>query len=459
MRKEKLNNKPDIKGWKIGWAQLIALGFVTLILVGTLLLCLPISSRTGKFTSPIDAAFTAVSASCVTGLITLDTATHWNTFGQIVILVMIQIGGIGFMTTAVLLSLIFKRSITPRERMLVAMSYNLNSYESISVLIKRVTIGTLCIEGIGASILAIRFIPDFGLAEGVYKSIFHSVSAFCNAGFDIIGTEPNIPSISYYATHPLVNLTLAFLIIFGGIGFLVWSDVINFATKKRRLSVYSRFVIIVTLILLVSGTILTAIMEWNNPATIGGFSVPEKILASFFQSVTWRTAGFATLENYALNESTQYLGMVLMFIGGASGSTAGGVKVATFGIVMFAVWCVAIGRKKTVIFGRTVSDNSFVRATAVIVVQIIAAACGVILLNVFDSFAMKDILYEVVSAVSTVGLTLGITSSLSAASKVVIMMLMYFGRVGILTVTYAVLRSQSAKDGHISYPDANMLIG
>ena len=443
----------------MGWAQLIALGFALLILVGTIILCLPISSSSGRFTSPIDAAFTAVSASCVTGLITLDTATHWNTFGQIVILVMIQIGGIGFMTTAVLLSLIFKKAMTPKDRMLVANSYNLNSYDSISELVKRIIVGTLSIEGAGAALLAIRFIPDFGVAEGIYKSIFHSVSAFCNAGFDIIGTEPDITSLSHYATDPLVNITLALLIILGGIGFLVWSDIINFASRKRKLSVYSRFVIIVTLLLLVSSTLLTAIMEWNNPATIGEFSPPQKIISSFFLATSWRTAGFSMVENGLLNESTQYLGMLLMFIGGASGSTAGGVKVATFGIVIFAVWCVAVGKKKTVMFGRTVSDNAFVRATAVIVVQIIAALLGVILLNVFNDFSMTDILYEVISAVSTVGLTLGITPALSALSKLVIMLLMYFGRVGILTVTYAVMKSQSSKEEHISYPDANMLIG
>lgn len=443
----------------MGWAQLIALGFALLILVGTIILCLPISSSDGRFTSPIDAAFTAVSASCVTGLITVDTATHWNTFGQIVILVMIQIGGIGFMTTAVLLSLIFKKAMTPKDRMLVANSYNLNSYDSISELVKRIIVGTLSIEGAGAALLAIRFIPDFGVAEGIYKSIFHSVSAFCNAGFDIIGTEPDITSLSHYATDPLVNITLALLIILGGIGFLVWSDIINFASRRRKLSVYSRFVIIVTLLLLVSSTLLTAIMEWNNPATIGEFSPPQKILSSFFLATSWRTAGFSMVENGLLNESTQYLGMLLMFIGGASGSTAGGVKVATFGIVIFAVWCVAVGKKKTVMFGRTVSDNAFVRATAVIVVQIIAALLGVILLNVFNDFSMTDILYEVISAVSTVGLTLGITPALSALSKLVIMLLMYFGRVGILTVTYAVMKSQSSKEEHISYPDANMLIG
>jgi trk system potassium uptake protein TrkH len=456
--KEKANKKHAFKK-KMGWAQLIALGFALLILVGTIILCLPISSSSGRFTSPIDAAFTAVSASCVIGLITLDTATHWNTFGQIVILVMIQIGGIGFMTTAVLLSLIFKKAMTPKDRMLVANSYNLNSYDSISELVKRIIVGTLSIEGAGAALLAIRFIPDFGVAEGIYKSIFHSVSAFCNAGFDIIGTEPDITSLSHYATDPLVNITLALLIILGGIGFLVWSDIINFASRKRKLSVYSRFVIIVTLLLLVSSTLLTAIMEWNNPATIGEFSPPQKILSSFFLATSWRTAGFSMVENGLLNESTQYLGMLLMFIGGASGSTAGGVKVATFGIVIFAVWCVAVGKKKTVMFGRTVSDNAFVRATAVIVVQIIAALLGVILLNVFNDFSMTDILYEVISAVSTVGLTLGITPALSALSKLVIMLLMYFGRVGILTVTYAVMKSQSSKEEHISYPDANMLIG
>lgn len=454
-----MKDKTKKKVRQMGWSRLIAIGFAVMILLGTLLLSMPISSAKGEFTPIVDSAFTAVSASCVTGLITLDTATHWSVFGQVVILFMIQIGGIGFMSMAVLLSLLFKKSVTPRERMLVAASYNLNSFDSTAELVKRIVFGTLTIEGAGALLLSIRFIPDFGFADGIYKSIFHSVSAFCNAGFDIVGTNPEINSMAHYATDPLVNLTLTLLIILGGIGFIVWSDFINLAKERRKLSVYSKFVIVVTAVLLISGTVLFAALEWNNPNTIGNFTVPQKILASLFQSTTWRTAGFATLDNGAFTEASQYMGMLLMFIGGASGSTAGGVKVATLGIVVYTVWCVAVGKKKAVIFGRVISDNSFVRATAVIVVQLATAVCGISLLALFDDFSMNEILYEVISAVSTVGVSLGITSSLSVASKIVIMFLMYFGRVGILTVTYAVLKSQSSKDEHIRYPDANMLIG
>lgn len=445
---------------QIGWSQLVAIGFLLLIGVGTLLLSLPISSANGSFTSPLDAGFTAVSASCVTGLITLDTATHWNTFGHVVILTMIQIGGIGFMTMAVLISFLFKRAVTPKERMMVAQSYSLTSFNSITELIKRIIFGTLIIEGVGAAILCIRFIPAFGVGDGIFKSVFHSISAFCNAGFDIIGIgNPEISSMAYYAKDPLINITLTMLIILGGIGFLVWSEVINFARGKQKLSVYSKFVIAITAVLLSLGAILFALFEWNNDATIGSFSISEKIVTSLFQSASWRTAGFATVENAAFNEGSQFLGMVLMFIGGASGSTAGGVKVATVGIVVLAVWCVARGKKNTVVFRRTITENSFLRATSVIVVQLTAIALGAIIINVADNFTMNQILYEVISGVSTVGVSLGITSLLSPISKITIMFLMYFGRVGILTLTFALLNNQSSKDDHIRYPDANMLIG
>lgn len=455
-----MNDKKTKKRRQIGWSQLVAIGFIVLIGVGTLLLSLPISSANGTFTSPLDAGFTAVSASCVTGLITLDTATHWNTFGHVVIITMIQIGGIGFMTMAVLISFLFKRAVTPKERMMVAQSYNLNTFNSINELVKRIIIGTLIIEGVGAAILSVRFIPDFGVADGIFKSIFHSISAFCNAGFDIIGIgNPEISSMAYYAKDPLVNVTITMLIILGGIGFLVWSEIVNAVRGKQKLSAYSKFVIVITATLLTVGALLFAFIEWNNSATIGNFSASEKIITSLFQSASWRTAGFATVDNAAFNEGSQFLGMVLMFIGGASGSTAGGVKVATVGIVILAVWCVARGKKNTVVFRRTITENSFLRATSVIVVQLAAIALGTIIINIADSFSMNQILYEVISGVSTVGVSLGITSLLSPISKITIMFLMYFGRVGILTLTYALLNNQSSKDDHIRYPDANMLIG
>lgn len=444
----------------MGTTRIIILGFIIIIAIGTLLLTLPISSASGEPTPLVDSLFTVVSATCVTGLTVLDTATHWNTFGHTVIIILIQIGGLGFMTMATMLSLLIKRSVTPKERMLIALSYNLDSYESITQIVKRVAAGTLIFELIGAAALSTRFIGDFGVASGIYKSIFHSISAFCNAGFDIIGIgNPEITGMSYYATDPIVNLTLILLIIVGGIGFIVWSDLVNIFSKKKRLSVYSRFVLIITLILLVGGTVIFASFEWNNPLTIGGMNVGEKIMASFFQSTTWRTAGFATLDNAAFAQGSQILGMVLMFIGGASGSTAGGVKVATVGVVILTVWCNMIGKNQTLFKGRTITTNSFIRAVTLVVVQLTAIFTGVLIVSVNTGFDIISVAYEVVSAIGTVGVSLGITSLLPVISKLTICCLMFFGRVGILTITLAVMKNQSGSEPNITYPNARMLIG
>ncbi len=444
----------------INSTQIMVLGFLFLISIGTILLCLPISSADNTFTSPIDAAFTAVSASCVTGLITLDTASHWNMFGHTVILLLIQIGGLGFMSFTVLFLMLVKRKISPRDSILVAMSYNINTFDSILSIVKRIFLGTILIEGAGAILLSIRFIPDYGLSDGIYKSIFHAVSAFCNAGFDIVGTgNHNILSMSHYVTDPLINFTLAFLIILGGIGFLVWNDFVNSIKTKRVLSTYSKFVIIITAILIFTGTTFFAIFEWTNPETIGKLSIFDKLMASFFQSVTWRTAGFATIANNLFTDNSQLLGILLMFIGGASGSTAGGVKVATFGILVYTIWCVAIGKKRTILYGRKISDNSFVRATAVICVQLTVSFIAVLLISSSCDFTITEILYEVISAISTVGVTAGITPYLNIFSKIIVMLLMFFGRVGVLTVTYAVLKTQSAKNSTLDYPEINMPIG
>ncbi len=446
---------------RLGATRIIVLGFLAIIVLGTALLMLPIASADGKATGFLDALFTVVSSSCVTGLTVVDTATHWSTFGHAVILILIQIGGLGFMTMAVLLSLLIKRAVTPKERMLVAMSYNLDSFDSTTQIVKRVAIGTLCFEGIGALLLSIRFIPDFGVADGIWKSVFHSVSAFCNAGFDIIGVgNPNISGTSYYAGDILVNLTLSFLIIVGGIGFIVWSDLINFSTSRKRLSVYSKFVLVITLALLVVGTAVFAIFEWNNELTLDALdSVPQKLVASFFQSSTWRTAGFATINNASFTQGSQLLGIILMFVGGASGSTAGGVKVATVGVLIYTVWCTAIGKKRAIFKGRTITADSFTRAVTVVCVQIAAIITGVLIITANSSFDSMSVIYETVSAISTVGVSMGITPFLPTLSKIAVCFLMFFGRVGILTVTLAVMRNQSGAEPNITYPEAKMLIG
>lgn len=439
---------------------IIAVGFLLIIALGTLLLMLPVSSADGSFTPPLDASFTAISATCVTGLITVDTAEHWSVFGQIVILLMIQTGGLGFMSIAVLLSLIVKRSVTPRERMLVAMSYNLGSYDNIGVLIKRIGIGTLCIELAGAAVLSTRFIPLFGVGDGIYKSIFHSVSAFCNAGFDLFGNySGRFTSLTAFSGDVTVNITIMLLIITGGIGFIVWNDIANMITRKKPLSVYSRFILIITVILIAGGTAMFALFEWNNPATLGGMTTGNKLLASAFQSVTLRTAGFCTVDQGALTQSSQLTSIVLMFIGGASGSTAGGVKVGTIGVLIYTVWCVALGKDEAVLFRRKISNSSFMRAAAVVAVQIFLVIAGTLAITALSDCSIIDSAYEAASASGTVGLTVGITPALDTISKLILMALMYFGRVGILTVTYAVMVNLHESNAVISYPDANMLIG
>ena len=456
----KNKDKHKIGSSKRRTTGVIAVGFLLIILIGTLLLTLPISSHDGSFTNPLDAAFTAVSATCVTGLVTVDTATHWSMFGQIVILIMIQTGGLGFMSIAIIMSLLIKRSVTPRERMLLAMSYNLDSYDNTGVLIKRIGIGTLCIEAAGALILSTRFIPLFGVADGIYKSIFHAVSAFCNAGFDLMGGySGKFTSLTALVDDPIVNLTIMLLIIIGGIGFIVWNDIANAITKRRRLSVYSRFVLIVTSILLIGGTLIFALLEWNNPETLGKLPVGTKILAAAFQSVTLRTAGFNTISQAGLSQPSQLLSMLLMFIGGASGSTAGGVKVASVGVLIYSVWCNAIGKKETILFHRKITSDHFIRAVSIIVVQLALVLVGIVSVSALSGFDIMSTAYEVVSATGTVGITLGITTGLDIPSRFIIMALMYLGRVGTLTVTYAVMLNMRDSRSIISYPDANMLIG
>lgn len=439
---------------------IIAIGFLLIILIGTILLMLPVSSRDRTFTSPLDAGFTAVSATCVTGLVTVDTATHWSTFGQIIIITMIQIGGLGFMSLAVLMSLIIKRAVTPKERMLVAMSYNIDSYDNINGLLRRIGIGTLCIEGTGALILATRFIPLFGWGDGIYKSIFHSISAFCNAGFDLFGSySGKFSSVTAFADDPVVNITLMLLISVGGIGFVVWNDIINFIVKRKRLSVYSKFVLLISAILTFGGALLFAVLEWNNPETLGSLPVGSRIMAAFFQSVTLRTAGFNSISQAGMQPSSQLLSMLLMFIGGASGSTAGGVKVVTVGVLIYTVLCAALGKKNTVLFRRTISNDSFIRAVTVVVVQLAIVFVGIVSISALSGNSIMPVAYEVASASGTVGITLGITPTLDIGSKLILMAIMYLGRVGILTVTYAVMVNLRESRSVISYPEANMLIG
>ncbi len=451
-KKNKKSRKP------LGTSTVMALGFLAIITIGTLLLMLPISSAAGEFTSPLTALFTAVSATCVTGLVVVESGIYWSLFGKVVIIVLIQIGGLGFMTMAVLLSVIIRRSLSPRDRVLVAASYGITDFGGINVLVKRILLGTLCIEGAGAALLALRFIPEFGFPRGIGYSVFHSISAFCNAGFDILG---NGDSVGAYAKDPLVSITLMLLILLGGIGFPVWNEFIGHK-KGRKFGVYTKFVLMLTTIYVIGGAIVVALLEWNNPETIGGMDFGSKILNSFFQSVTWRTAGFTAVDNAALNEGTKLFGLFMMFSGGASASTAGGVKIATIGVIMLAAYSVAVGRNEIRFMRRRIPFEAMMRALALVVIQLILTVVATLICTVacgnMDIEGI-DILYEVVSAGATVGLTAGLTPTLPAAALVVLIFMMYFGRVGILTVTFSLLGKSGGNKSLISYPDANILIG
>ena len=339
-------------------AMVIAVGFALIILAGALLLMLPCAAKSGRATPFIDALFTATSATCVTGLVTVSTAVHWSLFGKCVILLLIQIGGLGFMSVMTAASLLLRRTITLRERMVIGAGFGLDSSGGIVRLMRRVLVGTFLLEGVGAGLLSIRFVQQFGPLRGVGMGVFHAVSAFCNGGFDLMGT-PDDPfcSLVHYAGDPLVNLTIMALIVLGGLGFFVWSDVWDHR-RFCRLSLHSKLVLAMSGVLLGGGFLLTLLFEWSNPATLGGMSVPHRLLAAAFQTVTLRTAGFNTIDQSALTDPSQAVACVLMLIGGSPGSTAGGLKTVTVAVLALSAVSALRGRTSVTAFGRTIEPRS-----------------------------------------------------------------------------------------------------
>ena len=336
-----------------------------------------------------------------------------------------------------------------------------HSYDSTTQLVKRILIGTFSIEALGAIVIATQLVPLFGWADGIYKSIFHSISAFCNAGFDLFGGHSGeFSSLISFNGNYVIGITVMLLVVIGGIGFVVWGDLIALLAQRRPLSAYTKFVLIISGILLFGGAILYGIFEWNNQSTLGSMGVGEKIMNAFFQSVSMRTAGFSMVDNASLSQSSQFLSVALMFIGGGSGSTAGGVKVATVGILFYTVFCVSIGKTEVNIFKRKLPHVSFMRSVSIIVIQLFLVILGTSLVSYFEGLDVMTALYEVASAGGTVGVSLGVTPTLGVLSKLIIMLLMYFGRVGILSITYAVMVNLSKNNAKgINYPDANMLVG
>lgn len=444
--------------------QIILFGFISLILIGTVLLTLPISSQSGEVTSVRNALFTATSATCVTGLITVDTGTYYSAFGQAVILVLIQIGGLGFMTMAVMMSIFIKRQITPRERLLVAQSLGLSGVGGAVKLVRRILVGTFSMEALGAVSLSTQFIPIFGWGKGIWCSIFCSVSFFCNAGFDILdgtgGFGGGFSSLTAFAGNHVVEITAMLLVIIGGIGFIIWDDIVNLITKRERISVYSKFILTVSAVLLLGGTFLVALFEWNNPDTIGNMSAFDKIMQSLFQSVTTRTAGVDMINNAAMSDSTKLISILLMFIGGASGSTAGGIKVGTFGVIICAMIAFAKGENELVIKKRTVPQETVVRALTVVGIDLAAIITATLIIaQTTAGVDMLDALYEAFSGIATVGLSLSLTPTLSLAGHIAIIFLMFFGRVGVLTITYSIMLRSAKRDNVVKYPDVDFMIG
>lgn len=476
--KKKKGFRQALKKFRLSPLQYVVVGFILLITLGTLLLTLPISSVSREFTPLSDAAFTATSAACVTGLSVYDTLSYWSLFGKIVILVLIQIGGLGVMSMAVLWALLLKRSVSPRENLIVSQSLGLSgSNGAATQLMKMIVGGTFIFEFLGAVVLSFRFIPLFGVGQGIFKSIFHAVSAFCNAGFDIMGNFRGGSSVSAFASDPLVLITLSCLVIIGGIGFIVWTDVFLMIVSKirgkndpmrqgpwlitesaSRLSAYSKFVLIVTLILLVFGSGFTLLCEWNG--AFADMSAGDKVLNAFFHSVSLRTAGFASVPNSNAGTPVKIMSVLLMFVGGASGSTAGGVKVSTIGVFVYSVFVImTTGRDHVVLFKRRIRQDVILRSMAIVITGIaivFAATCILALTN--DVTAMEAV-YEAVSAYATVGLTLGVTPGLNLAGKVLIIVLMFLGRVGTLTVLLSIARKSSTKKSSVDYPEARFMIG
>jgi len=417
--------------------QVVMISFFLVIFVGSILLSLPISAADGKAVSYVDALFMSTTATCVTGLVTLPTVSSWSVFGQSVILVLIQIGGLGVITVVAGLMLLLRKKIGFADRILISESFNLNSLSGVVKFIKKVIILSLVIELFGALMYMTVFIPDFGV-KGIWISVFTSVSAYCNAGIDIIAEN----SLCGYALNPVVNITTMLLIVFGGLGFVVWFDVENLLRNRKRrhwrfLSLHSKIVLSVSLFLIVLGTVLFFVFERNNPDTMQGKSLWEKVMLSLFQSVTTRTAGFATIPQENLTGASAFVSVLLMFVGGSPAGTAGGVKtVVLFVLVISAV--AVIKNKRTVdVFNRQISVEIIKKSVAVFMMSLCIVVISTVLILAFEGGNLIDVLYETVSATATVGLTRSFTGGLGLVGKFIIIMTMYLGRVGPISMAFA----------------------
>lgn len=426
--------------FKLSTTQTVMFSFFLAILIGSILLALPVSSATNEAIPYIDALFTATTSVCVTGLVTLPTVSTWSIFGQIIILILIQIGGLGIITIMFGLLIGLHRKIGIRDRILIQDAFNLNTLSGLVKFVKKVLIGTFIVEGIGALLYMTVFVPEFG-HKGIWISIFNSVSAFCNAGIDILSED----SLCAYALNPIINITTCFLIILGGLGYIVWWDLIKVLKKIKyqkwkcfnSLTLHSKITLSATSILILFGTFLFFIFEYNNPLTIAGYSFFNKLQASFFQSVTTRTAGFATVPQQNLTNASAFVSLLLMFIGGSPVGTAGGVKTVTIVVLLTSALATIRSKDNVVLFHRTISKQAISKAVAVTSVSFMVMFTSTVLLSAVTDANALDIVYETMSATATVGLTRNLTSSLNLWGKVIIIITMYLGRVGPISLLLA----------------------
>lgn len=439
--------------------RIIVLSFFLVILIGTLLLLLPAASKDGTSASFIEALFTATSAVCVTGLVVVDTFQHWTTFGQVVIISLIQIGGLGFITFVTFFSTLLGRKMRLKSMILAQESVNYFSLVGIMQLVKRIVIITLCIEATGALLLSTSFVPQYGL-KGFYLGAFHAVSAFCNAGFDLmsISGAGQFISLTQYNNDPVVIYTIASLIIIGGLGFVVWKDLYDYK-KTKSLMLHTKLTLTITAVLIVLGAVLFYTFESENPVTMGKLDLAGKINASIFQSVTPRTAGYNTVNLDGMNDISKLLTVILMFIGAAPGSTGGGVKVTTIGILLFAIFSQLKGSDETIVFKRRVSFTTVYKALTIISLSALLVLVVSTIILVIEDKPMINVLYEVTSAFGTVGLTTGLTPDLHYASKLLLILMMFIGRVGPVSFALALAVKSHKNDSDIIYPEGRVIVG
>lgn len=435
--------------------QFIAVGFFLIIMAGTLLLMLPVSSRSGQWTGFLGALFTATSATCVTGLVVVDTYCHWSMFGHLVILLMIQIGGLGFMTIGVFFSIHFRRRIGLKTRGILQESVNTLQIGGIVKLVKKIVKGTLLFEGVGAVLLAVRFIPRFGFSEGIFYGIFHGISAFCNAGFDLMGRYEEYTSLTPFRSDFIVNVVIMALILVGGLGFVVWDDVAENGFRVKKYQLHTKIVLTVTAILTFGGALFFYLFERNNLMRDAGAG--EAVLESFFCSVTPRTAGFNTVDTAGLSEASFLLTIIMMFIGGSPGSTAGGIKTTTVAILMMYVWSEIRQINGCNMFGRRIGDSTIKKACIVFLTNMILAIGAAFIIVGGQPVPLRDALFETFSAISTVGMSTGVTRELNTVSRITVILLMYLGRIG--SLAFALSLTHNRVKAPVRLPEGKVNVG